>query len=159
MKKIWQRIFADVKRFWPIPVGLLAMYIVLHKLKGAFCPSVIIFGLPCPGCGTTRALIYLLKGNFAEAFHINPAVYLWMVFLLYIIVVRYILGKPLKHLTPFLVVIGIFMVARYAYGMYMYYPDKPPFSYTGGNVMENIIPGYRGLLRDFKLPDWIKGIG
>lgn len=36
------------------------------------CPFKAIFGVPCPGCGTTRALVALLKGNFGDAFHINP---------------------------------------------------------------------------------------
>ena len=156
MKKIGQRILADVKKFWPIPIILIVLYIVLHKLEGAFCPSVIIFGLPCPGCGITRALLYVLTGQFEEAFYINPAVYLWMAFLLYIIVMRYILGKPLKHTTKMVVVICIVMAIRFAYGMYMYYPTRPPFAYTGGNVMEDVIPGYMHMVRDFQLPEWLK---
>ncbi|MBQ8039249.1 MAG: DUF2752 domain-containing protein [Lachnospiraceae bacterium] len=151
MKRIAQRIFADVKKFWPIPIMLLVLYFVMHKLEGAFCPSVIIFGLPCPGCGIVRALLYVLKGQFAQAFYINPSVYLWIVFLLYIIVVRYILGKPLKHVVLFVTVIVTVMVIRFGYGMYRYYPERPPFAYTGGNVMEEIIPGYMHMVRDFKL--------
>lgn len=156
MKKIWQRFFADVKKFWPIPIILVVIYFVLHKLEGAFCPSVIIFGLPCPGCGITRALLYVLKGQFAEAFYINPSVYLWLLFLLYIIVVRYVLGKPLKYGVLSAGIIGVVMVIRFAYGMYMYYPTRPPFAYTGGNVMEDIIPGYMHMVRDFQLPEWMK---
>lgn len=151
MKKIGQRIFADMKKFWPIPVMLLVLYVVLHKLEGAFCPSVIVFGLPCPGCGTVRALLYVLNGQFSEALYINPSVYLWIAFLLYIIVVRYILGKPLKYVTLLMTVIGVVMVIRFGYGMYMYYPTRPPFAYTGGNVMEEMIPGYMHMVRDFKI--------
>lgn len=149
MRKIWQRIFADVKRFWPIPIILIVLYAVLHKLEGAFCPSVIIFGLPCPGCGMTRALLYVLQGEFVKATYINPAIYLWLVFLLYIIVMRYILGKPLKYITVIAGIIGVIMIIRFAYGMYMYYPNRPPFAYTGGNKMEDIIPGYMHFVRDF----------
>ena len=151
MKKIGQRIFADMKKFWPIPVMLLVLYVVLHKLEGAFCPSVIVFGLPCPGCGTVRALLCVLNGQFSEALYINPSVYLWIAFLLYIIVVRYILGKPLKYVTLLMTVIGVVMVIRFGYGMYMYYPTRPPFAYTGGNVMEEMIPGYMHMVRDFKI--------
>lgn len=150
MKKIWQRIWADVKKFWPIPVLLVVLYVVLHKLDGAFCPMVRIFGLPCPGCGITRALLYVVKGQFAEAFYINPCVYLWLLFLLYIIVARYLLGKPVKYGTACVIIIVIVMVVRYGYGMYMYYPNRPPFAYTGGNKMEDIIPGYMHMIRDFR---------
>ena len=151
MKKIGQRIFADMKKFWPVPILLLVLYVVLHKIEGAFCPMVIVFGLPCPGCGMVRALLYVLKGQFSEALFINPSVYLWIAFLLYIIVVRYILGKPLKHVTLLVTVIVTVMVIRFGYGMYMYYPTRPPFAYTGGNVMEDLIPGYMHMVRDFKI--------
>ncbi len=156
MKKIGQRIFADVKKFWPIPIIIVVIYFVLHKLEGAFCPAVIIFGLPCPGCGITRALLYVLQGRFEDAFYMNPSVYLWLLFLLYIIVVRYVLGKPLKHGVMLAGIIGVVMVIRFGYGMYMYYPTRPPFAYTGGNVMEDIIPGYMHMVRDFQLPEWLK---
>ena len=150
MKTIWQRIFADVKKFWPIPIIFLVLYFIMHKVQGAFCPMVSVFGLPCPGCGLVRAMLYVLKGQFAEAFYINPCVYLWIGFLLYIMVSRYVLGKPIKHVTKIVVIIGILMVIRYVYGMYQYYPKRPPFSYTGGNKMEEIIPGYMHMVRDFK---------
>ena len=151
MKAIWQRIFTDAKRFWPITIISIILYVVVHKIKGAFCPAVIIFGLPCPGCGIVRAVLYVLKGQFAEAFYMNPCVYLWIVFLLYIIVVRYILGKKLKHMKVFMIVLVVAMLVRYGYGMCMYYPNRPPFSYTGGNMMEDRIPGYMHLVRDFEI--------
>ncbi|MDE7330942.1 MAG: DUF2752 domain-containing protein [Lachnospiraceae bacterium] len=31
-------------------------------------------GLPCPGCGGTRAFYYLFLGNFKESLYLNPAV-------------------------------------------------------------------------------------
>lgn len=31
-------------------------------------------GLPCPGCGGTRAFYYLFLGDFKESFYLNPTV-------------------------------------------------------------------------------------
>ncbi|MEO7174248.1 MAG: DUF2752 domain-containing protein [Saprospiraceae bacterium] len=31
-----------------------------------------ITGLPCPSCGSTRSVLFILQGNFDEAFSINP---------------------------------------------------------------------------------------
>ncbi len=31
-----------------------------------------IINLPCPSCGTTRSIIALLKGEFIQAFKLNP---------------------------------------------------------------------------------------
>ena len=35
-------------------------------------------GFLCPGCGTTRALHHLLHGRVAEAWHLNPFLFLIM---------------------------------------------------------------------------------
>ena len=36
------------------------------------CPIYRYLQLQCPGCGTTRAFAALLRGQVAEAFHLNP---------------------------------------------------------------------------------------
>ena len=36
------------------------------------CPFKLIFGVPCPGCGTTRAIKYLFNGDIQRAFYTNP---------------------------------------------------------------------------------------
>lgn len=41
-----------------------------------------VTGIPCPSCGTTRAMIQLLHGHFAEAFRLNVLCYLQAFFLL-----------------------------------------------------------------------------
>lgn len=39
----------------------------------AVCSLKRISGLDCPGCGLTRSLISLAHGDFAQAWHFNPA--------------------------------------------------------------------------------------
>jgi hypothetical protein len=49
------------------------------------CMNKQFFGVECPGCGTQRAIAFLLEGEFYEAFKIFPAIYtlaLFFVFLL-----------------------------------------------------------------------------
>lgn len=38
------------------------------------CSIREICGLPCPGCGTTRAFYYLFRGNLIKSFRLNPTV-------------------------------------------------------------------------------------
>jgi hypothetical protein len=37
------------------------------------CPSKYFLGMDCPGCGMQRALLELLRGNFAASLKIYPA--------------------------------------------------------------------------------------
>jgi hypothetical protein len=40
------------------------------------CPTAAIFGIPCPGCGLTRATLALFRGDFSTALHFHPLVFL-----------------------------------------------------------------------------------
>jgi hypothetical protein len=46
------------------------------------CPFALILGLPCPGCGITRALGHATHGQFREAFE-NHAI--WPILLAYLV--------------------------------------------------------------------------
>jgi hypothetical protein len=38
----------------------------------AFCPFYVATGLPCPGCGLTRAFVCISHGHIVESFHWHP---------------------------------------------------------------------------------------
>jgi hypothetical protein len=40
--------------------------------------------IPCPSCGSTRSIISLLKGNYIEAFKLNPIGYILVIVMLII---------------------------------------------------------------------------
>lgn len=40
------------------------------------CPMASSFGVPCPGCGLTRATLALLRGDVHGALHFHPLVWL-----------------------------------------------------------------------------------
>ena len=46
-----------------------------HQLS---CFFVKTFGIECPGCGTQRAFIFLLKGEFFQSFHAYPPLMLFI---------------------------------------------------------------------------------
>jgi len=69
-------------RFYSI-VGILLLtgycwltWNVLADGADSFHPTVCLFkeatGLPCPSCGTTRALLLLTHGKFSESYLLNP---------------------------------------------------------------------------------------
>jgi len=44
------------------------------------CMSKKLFGVECLGCGTQRALLLVLKGDFVAAFQMYPAIYTLLLF-------------------------------------------------------------------------------
>jgi hypothetical protein len=41
---------------------------------GSGCPLKLAFGIPCLGCGSTRAFMALIEGSVLAAFRLNPLV-------------------------------------------------------------------------------------
>jgi hypothetical protein len=39
------------------------------------CPTALFFGIPCPGCGLTRATLALFRGELSAAIHFHPLVF------------------------------------------------------------------------------------
>ena len=57
--------------------GYIWLYIGITNEQSVFKPVEVCFikhftNIPCPSCGSTRAILSLTKGNFNEAFNINP---------------------------------------------------------------------------------------
>lgn len=65
-----------------LPAVLAASFLYFpHVLTGpVFCPMALILGMPCPGCGLTRAFCFASHGHFAAAFNFHP---LWPLILAY----------------------------------------------------------------------------
>ncbi len=67
------------------------------------CPFYRITGLPCPGCGLTRAFVCLGHGRWAEALHWHPIG--WFVYALFALFwlragVTLATGTPLLPISP-----------------------------------------------------------
>lgn len=61
----------------------VVLLIILYLIFG--CPIKLLTGVPCAGCGMTRALFASLKGDFNRAFYYHPL--FWCVPLGFIIIV------------------------------------------------------------------------
>jgi hypothetical protein len=60
-------------------LGIVALFVAPLALgmvlELPLCPSAALLGLPCPGCGLTRATVALLHGDFAAALRFHPLVF------------------------------------------------------------------------------------
>ncbi len=80
------------------------------------CMNKSLFGIECFGCGTQRAFLLVLKGNFIEAFKMFPAIYTTILFFGFAIL--HFLDKTRNYrnlLVIFGVLNAIIMVFSYFY--------------------------------------------
>ncbi|MFR0961917.1 MAG: DUF2752 domain-containing protein [Dorea sp.] len=83
--------------------------------------------------------VYLLHLDFAGAWQMHPFVYLFMIFILWFGIRRYILGiSDTKKAWKILAMLGILMILFYIWRMLRYFPGNPPMSYYYGNVLLNL---------------------
>lgn len=102
------------------------------------CPLKRIFGVPCPGCGITRACLSALKPDLAAAFRWHP---LW--FLVPLIFAVYVFKDfPIaKKLTspPVLIGVSVLYIAVYIVRMALYFPSVPPMDFQKNSIIGEIV--------------------
>ena len=111
-------------KYYSIPIILLVIYsifAVYFKFDG--CISKLIFGLPCPGCGLSRAGISLLMLDFSKAWHYNPIIFL-IPFMLLLLIFKDVewVNKIFKKKILWIIIL-ILIISCYIVRMIMYFPD------------------------------------
>lgn len=72
-----------------------------------FCPFEKLTGIPCPGCGMTRAVVAVSKGELIQSIHFHP----FVVFLFFIVTLSTIPRRHLQKVPS--AVIGVFQYCMY----------------------------------------------
>ena len=103
-----------------ITVLLLILFYIIYVLIGKppifNCWIYENFGIYCPGCGCTRALINLVQGNIIKSLYYNPTVlYAVIVLIIYLVgnTIAKVLKKDSKYIlkyTSILIYVGIFIL-------------------------------------------------
>lgn len=121
-------------------IFVLITYVLIGKyFLYSICPVVLFTGFPCPGCGMTRAVFAVLRGNFRLAWKLHPFVYVLGGYALVFAVQRYLLQKEVKSMIKYLLIIAAAMVVFYLYRMIRFFPEDAPMNYYYGNVLYRII--------------------
>lgn len=139
---IWQKIKSDIKQI-AIPLIAISLYILLGNLIfGKICPTRMMFGIPCPGCGTTRAFLLLMQGKIGEATVSNPIwipiVVFGMVFLInrYFVTSKTVSDRITHILKKAVVIVGVLCIAYYVYRMIYWFPNREPMVYAPENMLQ-----------------------
>ena len=147
VKESVRRLGKDIREYGLAGVIFLVYYLLVHLFRSAFCPLLQLTGLPCAGCGLTRAFLYLFTGQWSRAAYIQPMSFAIVAFLLYCGYFRYLKGTKIRGFTPLFVLLITAMLLFYAVRMYLYFPDRVPYVYMSDNVLAGKVPGYEKLIR------------
>lgn len=90
------------RRFGLILAGALSLHVILAMLHLPLweCPFLRVTGLPCPGCGLTRACMLLLRGDVAGSFRFHafaPVFIILISMMLIATVLPKTVSEPLIH--------------------------------------------------------------
>ena len=81
LKKYLNAALNNFKKYGLIYLILIVYVLFCFLLNFSICPFKLILGIPCPGCGLTRAFISLLKGNLILSLQYNPLLILAFIFI------------------------------------------------------------------------------
>lgn len=134
------------KRRISLVIGLIlfASYCALTtEFLGSACPFYLLFGIPCPGCGMTRAWISLFCGEVTKAFYFHP-----IFFAAAVVAVCVILCEIKPKLKRSKVITGVYLamcvafLATYVYRMAVFFPNEEPINYNENSLLAVIIRAF-----------------
>ena len=108
---------------------LLLLLLLLLFLGGPACPVYNILGLPCPGCGMTRALGAALAGDLALAWQLHPLFWLPPVLLPGSFLLPLVF-KNRRQRTFFWLAIGLAFLLVYSSRLILYFPGPEPMDFN-----------------------------
>ena len=76
-----------------VGAGVVHLGLNLAGLPGWNCPILAATGVPCPGCGLTRASMELIRGDFANSFQTHAFASIFLAALL-LMMVTLVLPEP-----------------------------------------------------------------
>ena len=146
VKTVYGRIAADIKEYGIALVAVFIYATFTNLVFHAFCPLIIFCGLPCPGCGISRATAYFLTCRWQQAWQMNPMVFPIAAAAVYFGWNRYLLGRKAKGIKAVIIALTVLLVAAYAVRMYLYYPNRVPYVYTENNVLAHLFLYWRQMM-------------
>lgn len=122
-------------------LSLLMLLLVFCAAVGITvgCPLKRIFGIPCPGCGMTRACLSMLSFNFKEMLFFHPLAPLVPFMGAVFVFKDTAIGSRIWNCTPFLAALLIAVLLTYIIRMVLYFPSAPPMNLENNSFFIKIL--------------------
>ena len=122
-------------------LAAFAVYAVLFThFFGHACPINLLFGVPCPSCGLTRAVLLIFRGDFAAALQMHALVYSLPVIAILLLVSS--LSDRFAHSRFFLILailIVLAFIGFYIYRMIRFFPSEEPMAFNRNSLLFRIL--------------------
>ncbi len=115
-----------VKRKLPLFIAVAIYAAVCLCLIG--CPIKFLTGIPCPGCGMTRAIVSALRLDFAGAFSLHPLFPIAPLFIVYLFTEDLIPKGASKYLG---ITFGVLFIGVYVFRIF--FTNNPVVSIDPGD--------------------------
>ena len=124
---------------WWVLLIIIAYTIYSRLFLGTSCMFASTTGIPCPGCGGTRAFVSLLQADIANSLHYHP-----MLIPSIIIICIYVYIWLTNELIPrkmeaTLLTYTVVMIAVYVVRMITMFPRSEPMTFNEQAVIPRLI--------------------
>ena len=118
---------------------LIPAYIIPANLfTGTACFLASTTGLPCPGCGITRAFSSLITGNLRDSLWHHPLLIPAMIIVALYFAVWASRDKLPRAMGIVLITFAVALVALYAVRMVFLFPGEAPLTYNHNAILPRL---------------------
>lgn len=118
-------------------IAILCIVLFIIITKGT-CIIKAITGIPCPGCGLTRAHLAFLKLDFKNAFYYHPLFFIVIPFIIYVIVSKKpLLGSKRNEIFLYTIIATLF-IGVYIYRMLTLFPTTAPMDVNEYSILTKL---------------------
>ncbi len=128
----------------PLILCGVLLFVVLTDIG---CIFKAISGIPCPGCGVTRAVLSFIEGDWHLAFYYHPLFWLTIPVLFIAVMKQEAIFKSSNFNKFFWITITVMYISVYAVRMVMLFPHTAPMDVNTDAVL---YPLYQEILSLFK---------
>jgi len=145
-----KKLLKNIKQNMPAIIVGISCWFFAWYLSGTSCWIRAVFGIPCPGCGSTRAVGAVFRGNIPKALEYHPLIFLtlgllfyWLITVIFRIKIFEKLGEKRFNIIMW-VVLGLY-ISVYIIRMILLFPVTEPMIFLESSLLWRIVTFIRNI--------------